>query len=174
MKSESVFSRSVNSKPATQVGESLWYARRFQELAVYKKTRLLSREVFNVSKAFPREEAFSLADQLRRASRSIGGQLAEAWAKRRYPKHFLSKLTDADGEQLETQHWFTIAFDSGYISEEETRRLGQLCLEVGCMLGEMITKAEHFCRSEGDHLAEESAAYNTQIDLAAITDLLIY
>ena len=80
------------------------YVQSFTELEVYKLSRNLSKEIFNVSKNFPREEMYSLTDQMRRSSRSIGAQIAEAWAKRRYEKHFLSKLTDADGEQSETQH----------------------------------------------------------------------
>jgi four helix bundle protein len=78
---------------------------------------MLAKAVFEASKTFPREEAYSLTDQGRRASRSIGAQIAEAWAKRRYARHFASKLTDADGEQLETQHWLIMAFDCGYLSE---------------------------------------------------------
>ena len=80
------------------------YVKRFQELDVYQKQREVSREVFRLSKKFPSEEKYSLTDQIRRSSRSVGAQIAEAWAKRLYPKHFVSKLTDADGEQLETQH----------------------------------------------------------------------
>ncbi len=80
------------------------YARDFRELVVYRRQRELAREVFAVSKKFPREESRSLTDQIRRSSRSIGAQIAEAWAKRRYEKHFISKLTDADAEQRETQH----------------------------------------------------------------------
>jgi four helix bundle protein len=81
------------------------YVKSFRELEVYKLARQLSKEIFEVSKIFPKEEMYSLTDQVRRSSRSIGGQIAEAWGKRRYEKHFVSKLTDADGEQLETQHW---------------------------------------------------------------------
>jgi len=82
----------------TQLG----YVRHFKELEVYKKQRALAKEVFTLSKRFPAEEKCSLTDQLRRASRSIGAQIAESWAKRLYPKHFVSKLSDADGEQMET------------------------------------------------------------------------
>ena len=128
-------------------------------MVVYKKARLLAREIFVATKVFPREEAFSLTDQGRRASRSIGAQIAEAWAKRRYPKHFVSKLTDADGEQQETQHWLTVAYDCGYLSEQETRRLGELCLEVGRMLGEMMAKADQFCQTGGDSLHESPPDY---------------
>jgi four helix bundle protein len=93
----------------------LAYARSFKDLVVYQKARALARAVFQITKRFPREEAFSLTDQWRRAARSIGGQIAEAWAKRRYTRHFISKLTDADGEQQETQHWTIAAYDCNYI-----------------------------------------------------------
>ena len=75
----------------------LKYVTNFRELEVYQRQRTLAKEVFAFSKRFPKEELYSLTDQLRRASRSIGAQIAEAWAKRLYPKHFVSKLTDADG-----------------------------------------------------------------------------
>ena len=158
--SESATSRSVISESAA---EPLGYAKRFQDLTVYKKARTLAREVFRASKSFPREEAYSLTDQMRRASRSVGGQSAEAWAKRRYPKHFVSKLTDADGEQQETQHWLTIAYDCSYMTAEETCRLGELCLEIGRMLGEMISKADQFCQSSGE-LHEAGVDYQTETD----------
>src|SRR5688572_22090803 len=77
----------------------------FSDLEVYKLCRLLARDIFYLSREFPKEEAYSLTNQIRRSSRSVGAQIAEAWGKRRYEKHFVSKLTDADGEQLETQHW---------------------------------------------------------------------
>lgn len=85
------------------------YVGSYKELEVYKVSRQLSREIFSITKGFPRDEMFSLTDQIRRSSRSIGAQIAEAWAKRRYEKHFVSKLTDADGEQQETQHWIETA-----------------------------------------------------------------
>jgi four helix bundle protein len=93
----------------------LEFVNSFRDLLVYKKSRMLSREIFRLTKKFPKEEAYSLIDQIRRSSRSVGAQIAEAWAKRRYEKHFISKLTDADGEQHETQHWIGIALDCGYI-----------------------------------------------------------
>ena len=91
------------------------YARSFKDLNVYQKAREISRAVFKFSKAFPKEETYSLTDQVRRCARSIGAQIAEAWGKRRYEKHFVSKLTDADAEQLETQHWIGEALDCGYL-----------------------------------------------------------
>ena len=159
----------MNNEPAATTGgnrasEAPGYVWRFQDLAVYRKARALAKTVFEASRSFPRDEAYSLTDQVRRASRSIGAQLAEAWAKRRYPRHFASKLTDADGEQLETQHRLVVAFDAGYLAETETRRLGGLCLEVGRMLGEMIAKADQFCRPSQPGLHEEPAPYAADPD----------
>jgi four helix bundle protein len=127
---------------------ALPYARSFHELRVYQKARVLSREVFKITKRFPKEETYSLTDQWRRAARSIGAQISESWAKRRYPKHFVSKLSDADGEQMETQHWAIAAFDDGYISREEAHHIGSLAKEVGSMLGEMMNDWESFCSDE--------------------------
>lgn len=84
----------------------------FEELDVYKLSRRLQNEIYELSLSFPTEEKYSLTDQIRRSSRAIGAQIAEAWAKRRYPKHFVSKLTDSDGEQHETRHWILSAMDS--------------------------------------------------------------
>lgn len=120
------------------------YARSFTDLVVHQKARRLAREVFDATKVFPKEEAFSLTDQWRRAARSIGAQIAEAWAKRRYPRHFASKLTDADGEQFECQHWILVALDSGYLTKSQAAELGTLTKEIGKMLGEMIQKAPSF------------------------------
>lgn len=88
---------------------------------------------------------FSLSDQIRRSSRSVGAQIAEAWAKRKYEKHFVSKLTDADGEQLETQHWIEVAVDSGYICSEMAAELLDQYAAIGRMLHAMIVKAPTFC-----------------------------
>src|ERR1035438_2235860 len=100
-----------------------YYARSFKDLRVYQKAREVSRTVFRLSKTFPKEEMYSLTDQIRRAVRSVGAQLAEAWGKRRYEKHFVSKLTDADAEQMETQHWVGEALDCGYISDADAGKL---------------------------------------------------
>jgi four helix bundle protein len=135
----------------------LEYVRYFRELEVYKRQRTLAKEVFALSKRFPREEQYSLTDQLRRSSRSIGAQIAEAWAKRLYPKHFVSKLTDADGEQMETQHWLIEAADCDYLVEPDLNRLLGLCEEIGRMLGSMIRKAESF--ASHDYLREEPPPY---------------
>src|SRR3989442_8329784 len=120
----------------------LEYVRHFKELEVYKRQRELFREVFRLSKRFPTEEKYSRTDQLRRASRAIGAQIAEAWAKRLYPKHFISKLTDADGEQMETQHWLIETEDCGYVDQAESQRLLGLCEEIVRILGSMIRDTE--------------------------------
>jgi four helix bundle protein len=124
------------------------YAASFRDLIVYQKARQLSQNIFQISSSFPREETYSLVDQIRRSSRSIGAQIAEAWAKRRYERHFVSKLTDADGEQYETQHWLEIALDCGYIGENEARSLIEDCKEIGRLIGGMIAKSKTFCKAE--------------------------
>src|ERR1043166_1123820 len=126
----------------------LKYIRHFKDLEVYQRQRMLAKEVFLLSKQFPREEQYSLTDQLRRSSRSIGAQIAEAWAKRLYPRHFVSKLTDADGEQLETQHWLNEAVDCGYITALDHNRVRSLCEEIGRMLGSMMRKSDSFASQD--------------------------
>ena len=134
------------------------YVKHFRDLEVYKKQREVSKEVFRLSKSFPSEERFSLTDQIRRSSRSIGAQIAEAWAKRLYPKHFVSKLTDADGEQLETQHWLMEALDSEYLSQSDFKNLTDKCEGIGRMLGSMIRKTDSFASSDY-RIQEEAAEY---------------
>ena len=121
------------------------YVKSFRDLQVYKLARQLAKEIFDISKSFPSEERFSLTDQVRRSSRSIGGQIAEAWAKRRYVAHFVSKLTDADGELQETQHWLGTAHECHYIRKEVETSLIAKYEEVGKMLQSMIDKADSFC-----------------------------
>ena len=121
------------------------YVQSFRDLEVYKLSKVLSKEVFEISKQFPKEEMYSLTDQIRRSSRSVGAQIAESWAKRKYEKHFVSKLTDADGEQLETQHWIETALDCSYISKDIANDFLRQYSSVGKMLNSMISKAEAFC-----------------------------
>jgi four helix bundle protein len=136
------------------------YARSFRELVVYQKQRSLALDMLEVSRRFPADEKFSLTDQLRRASRSTGGQIAEAWAKRRYEKHFIAKLTDADAEQQETQHWILSAHDCGYLSKEDSKRLLRSCAEIGRMLQGMIDSAASSCQdASSSHLREDSAEF---------------
>jgi four helix bundle protein len=121
------------------------YVESFRGLEVYKLSRQLAKEIFSLSKSFPKEEMYSLTDQVRRSSRSVGAQIAEAWGKRRYEKHFISKLTDADGEQLETQHWIETALDCAYMSGEKSSELLRQCNSIGKMLNSMIIKSASFC-----------------------------
>jgi four helix bundle protein len=121
------------------------YALSYKDLEIYKASRQLSAEIFEITKGFPKEEMYSLTDQIRRSSRSIGAQIAEAWGKRPYQRHFISKLTDADAEQLETQHWIDVAKDCCYLSSEVSTKLLVQCTSIGKMLGSMMNKAEQFC-----------------------------
>jgi len=102
--------------------------------------------IFSVSKRFPVEERFALTSQIRRSSRSVCLNLREAWAKRRYEAHFISKLTDCDGENSETDTALDFAKDCGYISAEEHERLASLNHEVGRMLGAMISNPTPFLK----------------------------
>ena len=119
-----------------------YYARSFKDLRVYQKATEVSRAVFRLTKTFPKEEMYSLTDQLRRAARSVGSQIAEAWVKRRYEKHFVSKLTDADAEQMETQHWVGEALNCAYISSADAAQLNSGLEEIGRMLNSMMEKAD--------------------------------
>ena len=135
------------------------HAQSFRDLVVYQKARRLAREIFQVSKTFPREEIYSLTSQIRKSSRSIGAQIAEAWAKRRYERHFISKLTDADGEQYETQHWIDTAADCDYLTTEQARYLNNKCIEIGRLLGGMMDKADLFCGTPPKAIRELGADY---------------
>ena len=117
----------------------------WRELEVYQSAFVLQQRIFEFSKLWPSEERYSLTDQIRRSSRSIGANIAEAWAKRRYPAHFLSKLTDSDGELQETLHWLESAKACGYVSDHEADDLVQLASQVGRQLGSMINRHESFC-----------------------------
>lgn len=118
----------------------------FRDLKVYQASIALQNEIFEITKGFPKEERYSLTDQIRRASRSIGANLAEAWHKRRYQPHFISKLTDSDAEQAETQHWLDTSHACLYIDSETHRELMDKCKEIGRMLGSMISNPAPFCR----------------------------
>ena len=135
------------------------HADSFRDLVVYQRSRNLAKSVFLLSKRFPSEEMFSLTDQVRRSSRSIGAQVAEAWAKRRYERHFVSKLTDADGEQQETQHWVTTACDCDYITPTEGDALVDECAAIGRMLQSMMSKSGLFSGTPTDRVSEGTAEY---------------
>ena len=116
----------------------------FKDLKVYKLSYKLAMEIFHLSKKFPKEELYSLTDQIRRSSRSVCGNIGEAYRKRRYPKHFTSKITDADGEASETTVWLDFALDCGYITSNIHEPLTNQYDEIGKMLGGMADHPEKF------------------------------
>ncbi len=122
------------------------YVKSFRDLEVYKLSREVSHKIFLLSKSFPPEEKYSMTDQIRRSSRSIGAQIAEAWGKRKYELHFISKLTDSDSEQLETQHWLEEANECGYLNIDDCKSLLSKCESIGKMLQSMIDKSSMFCK----------------------------
>ncbi len=115
-----------------------------KDLIVYQKAFALAMDIFRLSKRFPSEERFALTGQIRRSSRSVSMNLREAWAKRRYEAHFLSKLTDCDGEINETDTSLDFAFGCGYISADEHVQLVSICTEIRRMLGAMIANPSPF------------------------------
>ncbi|HEV3256272.1 MAG TPA: four helix bundle protein [Gemmataceae bacterium] len=117
----------------------------FRDLDVYKLGREQSRKIFAVTRSFPREERFSLTDQIRRSSRAVGAIIAEGWAKRKYPDAFVYKLYDAMGESMETQSWLDQAYDCDYIDHELYCELNDAWQHIGAMLNRMIERAGSFC-----------------------------
>ena len=115
-----------------------------KQLTVYQKAYAVAMEIFQLSKAFPKDERYSLTSQIRRSSRSISLNLREAWAKRRYAAHFTSKLTDCDGENSETDTALDFAKDCGYITPEQHADLTAKCAEIGRMLGAMVNNPAPF------------------------------
>jgi four helix bundle protein len=115
-----------------------------RDLKVYQLAYKLAMEIFHLSKTFPKEEIYSLTDQIRRSSRSVAANLAEGFRKRRYPNMFVSKLTDCDAEGTETQVWLDFACDCGYLSKENRDRLTAGYEEVGKMLSGMMADPERF------------------------------
>lgn len=115
-----------------------------KDLQVYKKAFALAMTIFKISKSFPSEERFALTSQIRRSSRSVCLNLREAWAKRRYEAHFISKLTDCDGENSETDSSLDFAFECGFISKDQYRDLTLASQEIGKMLGSMLKNPDPF------------------------------
>jgi four helix bundle protein len=131
------------------------YVRSFRELLVYRKANEVAKRIFDISRKFPKEEVYSLTDQIRRSSRSIGAQIAEAWGKRRYEKHFVSKLTDADAERIETQHWLDVTIACEYISKDDREIIETQLEEIGRMLNSMMAKSHLFCKQDFFMIKEE-------------------
>jgi len=119
--------------------------RTFRDLEVYKSAFKFQQQVFELSKNWPKEETYALTGQIRRSTRAVGANIAEAWAKRRYEAHFVSKLTDADGELQESLHWISSAEACAYITEETAQSLILGLESIGRQLGAMISKSALFC-----------------------------
>lgn len=117
----------------------------YKDLIAYQKSRLLSREIFILSQSFPNDEKYSLTDQIRRSSRSIGANIAESWPKRKYIKAFISKLIDAQSEGCETIHWLDIAEECGYVSSAKNEEVINIALEVQRLVEGIIRNPEKFC-----------------------------
>lgn len=115
-----------------------------RDLKVFQSAYSLAMEIFHLSRRFPREELYSLTDQIRRSSRSVPANIAEGFGKRRYPLMFVSKMADSDGEATETQVWLDFALDCGYMSKSDRDRLTARYEEVGRMLSAMIADPHKF------------------------------
>ena len=118
---------------------------KYEDLDVYKLAFELQQEIFQLTKTFPKEELYSLTDQIRRSSRSVGANIAESWQKRRYKAHFISKLTDSDSEQAETRHWLKTCLACKHITHEIETKLQEKYIQLGAMLGKMINNADSWC-----------------------------
>jgi four helix bundle protein len=121
----------------------------FRDLNFYAAAREQARQIFEVTKRFPREERYSLTDQIRRSSRAVNAMLAEAWARRRYRAAFISKIVEALGETMETQAWLDHSLDCQYLNPALFRELDAAWQTIGGMLNRMIERADDFCRTSG-------------------------
>jgi four helix bundle protein len=136
--------------------------RSHRELEAYRKAFEAAIQVFEISKTFPREETYSLTDQIRRSSRSVCANLAEAWRKRRYEKAFASKLADAEGEAAETQVWIEFAVKFGYLSPDVATPLYRLYDEVLKLIVSMINRPEIWLIGPRDNaIREDEESYDT-------------
>lgn len=128
-----------------------------RDLEVYQKAMAAAMEIFELSKSFPKEEIYSLTDQIRRSSRSVCANLAEAWRKRRYEKAFTSKLSDVEGEAAETQVWLEFSVRCGYLPREEGRRLYTTYEEIIRTVVGMINHPETWLLKHSDKTIDEAS-----------------
>lgn len=119
--------------------------RQHQELEVYKKAFAAAMQIFEISKGFPKEEAFSLTNQIRRSSRSVCANLAEAWRKRRYEAAFVAKISDAEAEAAETETWIQFAVKCGYFDREIAKQLFLAYEEIIAMMVSMSINSKKWC-----------------------------
>ena len=120
----------------------------YRDLLAYKKSFSLAMMIFQVSKHFPKEEKYSLTDQIRRSSGSVAVTITESYRKRVYPKNFLSKLTDAEAENSETQVWLDFSLECGYLNESSYNELTALNNEVGKLIYYMMNNPDKFGSSK--------------------------
>ena len=118
----------------------------FKDLWVYQKAFKLAMEIFHISKGFPREELYSLTNQIRKSSRSVCSCIGEGYRKRQYPAHFVTKVSDADMENSETQVWLDFALTCEYITKDVYQDLTTKSEEVGRLLNNMIEYPEKYNR----------------------------
>jgi len=118
--------------------------RKHTDLEVYQRGFAAAMRLFEFTKQFPKEERYSLTDQIRRSSRSVCGNLSEGWRKRRYPQSFVSKLTDSEAEAAETQSWLQFAVSCGYLNRDDGAALYKEYDRVIAMLVKMATNADHW------------------------------
>jgi len=137
--------------------------RHFRELRVYRSAFDAAMQIYELSKKWPAEERYSLTDQIRRSSRSVCGNIAEAWRKRRYVAHFRSKLTDADSEAAETQSWLDFALHCGHLTQEDHKTLNGTYEEISGGLVSMMAEADRWCTSHNE-VREEETEYGLSVD----------
>jgi len=116
-----------------------------QDLKVFQKSVEFAMIIFELTKSFPKEELYSLTDQIRRSSRSVSGNISEAWGKRKYEKSFVAKLTDSEGEARETQTWLLYAWKCKYIKEEQFISLNKQYNQIIGMLVNMMSQSQNWC-----------------------------
>jgi len=116
-----------------------------QDLKVFQKSFESAMKIYEISKNFPKEEVYSLTDQIRRSSRSVSANISEAWGKRKYEKSFIAKLTDSEGEARETQTWLQFAFACNYINQEQFNNLNNQYNQIIGMLVNMMIQSQSWC-----------------------------
>lgn len=119
----------------------------FRELDVYQLAREQAKRIFIITQTFPKEERYSLTDQIRRSSRAVNAMVAEAWARRKYPAAFTNKIDEALGETMETQAWLDHAHDCNYIDGNMHHELDGAWQHVGAMLTRMMERTDDFCKT---------------------------
>jgi four helix bundle protein len=120
-------------------------AQQFRDLETYQKVRIQAKYIFKLTRRFPKEETYSLTDQIRRSSRAVGALIAEAWARRRYEAAFVNKLNQALAEAMETQSWLDAAYDCDYIDADTHDTLDTEWQRIGGKINRMIQQSDRFC-----------------------------